>query len=178
MRSRNQRSWLITTTHPAKSSTASSSARSVSTSRSFVGSSSRSTLPPERRSFARWTRLRSPPERSPTFFCWSAPRKFKEAAYARALRVREPIWMFSARPGESQVVDEDLVTVSPPGVHGLDDDVPEARSRWDRDLELALAELGVFCEEALVRVDARLAFPLARARRRAAPLELARERSV
>src|SRR2546430_1425626 len=35
-------------------------ARSVSTSRSFVGSSRSSTLPPERRSFARWTRLRSP----------------------------------------------------------------------------------------------------------------------
>ena len=45
-RSRNQRSCVITTAQPAKSSSASSSARSVSTSRSFVGSSSRSTLPP------------------------------------------------------------------------------------------------------------------------------------
>ena len=40
---------------PAKSTSASSSARSVSTSRSLVGSSSRSTLPPERSSFARWS---------------------------------------------------------------------------------------------------------------------------
>ena len=36
----------------------------MSTSRSFVGSSSSSTFPPERRSFARCTRFRSPPERS------------------------------------------------------------------------------------------------------------------
>ena len=28
---------------------------------------------------ARWTRLRSPPESTPTFFCWSAPRKLKLA---------------------------------------------------------------------------------------------------
>ena len=55
---------VITTAQPAKSSSASSSARSVSTSRSFVGSSSSSTLPPLRSSFARWTRFRSPPERS------------------------------------------------------------------------------------------------------------------
>ena len=40
-RSRNQRSWLTTTAQPAKLATASSSARSVSTSRSFVGSSSK-----------------------------------------------------------------------------------------------------------------------------------------
>src|SRR6266576_2178020 len=57
-RSRNQRSCVITTAQPANSSSASSSARSVSTSRSFVGSSSSRTLPPERRSFARWTRFR------------------------------------------------------------------------------------------------------------------------
>ena len=46
MRSRNQRSWLITMIEPANSSSASSSARRVSTSRSFDGSSSISTLPP------------------------------------------------------------------------------------------------------------------------------------
>ena len=43
--------------------------RSVSTSRSFVGSSSSSTLPPDFNSFARCSRFRSPPDRSPTFFC-------------------------------------------------------------------------------------------------------------
>src|ERR1700756_1523133 len=46
MRSRNQRSWLMMTAQPAKSSNASSSARSVSTSRSFVGSPSSSKLEP------------------------------------------------------------------------------------------------------------------------------------
>ena len=78
IRSRNQRSCEITTAQPAKSSSASSSARSVSTSRSFVGSSSSSRLPPQRRSFARWTRFRSPPERSPTRFCWSEPLKLNQ----------------------------------------------------------------------------------------------------
>ena len=46
MRSRNQRSWETTTAQPANASSASSSARSVSTSRSLVGSSSSSRLPP------------------------------------------------------------------------------------------------------------------------------------
>ena len=46
-------------------SSAFSSARSVSTSRSFVGSSSSSRLPPLRSSLARCTRLRSPPESLP-----------------------------------------------------------------------------------------------------------------
>ena len=69
MRSRNQRSWLMTTAQPAKFSSASSSARSVSTSRSLVGSSSSSRLLPFFSSFARWTRLRSPPDSVPTFRC-------------------------------------------------------------------------------------------------------------
>ena len=75
MRSRNQRSWLTTTRHPANSTSASSSARRVSTSRSLVGSSSSSRLAPPRRSFARCTRLRSPPDSVPTLRCWSLPRK-------------------------------------------------------------------------------------------------------
>jgi hypothetical protein len=45
-RSRKKRSWLMITAQPAKSSSASSSARKVSTSRSLVGSSSSSTLAP------------------------------------------------------------------------------------------------------------------------------------
>ena len=65
MRSRNQRSWLMITAQPAKSSSASSSARSVSTSRSLVGSSSSSTLAPDFSILARCTRLRSPPESVP-----------------------------------------------------------------------------------------------------------------
>ena len=49
--------------HPPKSTIASSSTPSMSTSKSLVGSSSRSRLPPLLSSLARWTRLRSPPER-------------------------------------------------------------------------------------------------------------------
>ena len=78
---------MITTAQPAKSRSASSSARSVSTSRSFVGSSSSSRLPPERSSLARWTRFRSPPERSPTRFCWSPPRKLNHETYWRELHL-------------------------------------------------------------------------------------------
>ena len=70
MRSRNQRSWEITTAQPGKPSSASSSARRVSTSRSLVGSSSSSTLPPDFSTLARCTRLRSPPESSPIVCCW------------------------------------------------------------------------------------------------------------
>src|SRR3989304_1934525 len=44
IRSRNQRSWLMTTAHPAKFSNASSRARIVFTSKSLVASSSRRTL--------------------------------------------------------------------------------------------------------------------------------------
>jgi len=44
-----------------------------------VGSSRRSRLAPSFSIFARWTRLRSPPDNCPTFFCWSEPRKLKSA---------------------------------------------------------------------------------------------------
>ena len=54
---------------PAKFSSASSSARSVLTSMSLVGSSSSITLAPSVSILARCTRLRSPPESVPTFFC-------------------------------------------------------------------------------------------------------------
>jgi len=60
---------MMTTAQAGNLLMPSSSARSVSTSRSFDGSSSRSTLPAERIIFARWTRLRSPPDSVPTFFC-------------------------------------------------------------------------------------------------------------
>ena len=71
--------------HSRRSSiSASSSARSVSTSRSLVGSSSSSRLPPLRSSFARWMRFRSPPEQLPTSFCWSGPLKLNRAHVAAA----------------------------------------------------------------------------------------------
>ena len=53
IRSRNQRSCEITTAHPAKSFSPSSSARSVLTSMSLVGSSSSSTFPSSFRARAR-----------------------------------------------------------------------------------------------------------------------------
>jgi hypothetical protein len=62
-----------------KLSSASSRARRVFTSRSLVGSSSSSTLAPDLKILARWTRLRSPPDSVPTFFCWSLPAKLKRA---------------------------------------------------------------------------------------------------
>src|SRR5262245_8471112 len=89
-RSRNQRSCVITTAQPAKSSSASSSARSVSTSRSFVGSSRSSTLAPLFSIFARWTRFRSPPDSFPTGFCWSPPLKLNHEVYWRELTSRLP----------------------------------------------------------------------------------------
>src|SRR5690625_7019437 len=74
-RSRNQRSWETTTAQPGNSSRAFSSEPRVCTSRSLVGSSSRSRLPPCLRVSARFRRLRSPPESTPAFFCWSGPLK-------------------------------------------------------------------------------------------------------
>ena len=97
-RSRNQRSWKLTTAQPAKSVSASSTALGVSTSRSLVGSSSSSRFPPGRRSFARWTRLRSPPERSPTRFCWSLPLKLNHETYWRELTSRLPSSIVSWPP--------------------------------------------------------------------------------
>src|SRR4030095_9840629 len=76
---------------PANSRSAPSSARSVSTSRSFDGSSSISTLAPAISVLARWRRPRSPPDRVPTSFCWSLPLKLKLPGEARvgAARHRE-----------------------------------------------------------------------------------------
>src|SRR3954470_9131530 len=78
-RSRNHRSWEVTTAQPGYSSRASSSEESVSTSRSLVGSSRSSRLPPIFRVRARLRRLRSPPESTPAFFCWSGPLKPNDA---------------------------------------------------------------------------------------------------
>mmetsp|Transcript_27247 Transcript_27247/g.45582 ORF Transcript_27247/g.45582 Transcript_27247/m.45582 type:complete len:216 (-) Transcript_27247:339-986(-) len=89
-RSRNQRSWEMMIEVPPKLLRASSSDRRVSTSRSFVGSSSMSTLPPLLRVLASCRRFLSPPESEPTFFCWSAPEKLYQEQYCRALMVRPP----------------------------------------------------------------------------------------
>mmetsp|Transcript_30406 Transcript_30406/g.76079 ORF Transcript_30406/g.76079 Transcript_30406/m.76079 type:complete len:222 (-) Transcript_30406:1803-2468(-) len=102
---RNQRSCEMTMVTPFHADTASSSARSVVTSRSLVGSSSISTLPPLASVFASWSRLRSPPDSSPTFFCWSPDLKLYHEQYARALTVRPPRLISSAPP------DSDSYTV-------------------------------------------------------------------
>jgi len=73
MRSRNQRSWLTAIELPVNASSASSIGRSDARSRSFVGSSSTSTLPPAHKSFASSTRFFSPPDRLPTRACFIAP---------------------------------------------------------------------------------------------------------
>ena len=51
-----------------------------------------------RRSFARWTRFRSPPERSPTRFCWSAPLKLNHETYWREFTSRVPSSIVSWPP--------------------------------------------------------------------------------
>ena len=83
---------------PFQDITASSSARSVVTSKSFVGSSSISTFPPDVSVFASCRRLRSPPDKSPTFFCWSELLKLYHEQYARALTVLLPREISSAPP--------------------------------------------------------------------------------
>mmetsp|Transcript_561 Transcript_561/g.1716 ORF Transcript_561/g.1716 Transcript_561/m.1716 type:complete len:200 (-) Transcript_561:159-758(-) len=83
MRSRKYRSWETTMAQPAKDRRASSKDRMVSTSRSLVGSSSMSTLAPERTSLASCTRLRSPPLSVLTSFCCWSPRKPNHDTYAR-----------------------------------------------------------------------------------------------
>ena len=83
IRSRNHRSWEITTAQPGNSSSASSNDWRVSTSRSLVGSSSSNRLPPIFSVSARFNRFRSPPDSTPAGFCWSGPLNPKEATYAR-----------------------------------------------------------------------------------------------
>ena len=68
IRSKNQRSWLITTAQPAKFSRPSSNARNVFTSMSFVGSSRSSTLASDFRFNARCKRFLSPPDKTEADF--------------------------------------------------------------------------------------------------------------
>src|SRR5438552_14900047 len=101
----------------------------------------------------------------------------KERGLAGTVRTDHPDDA-AAREGKAQVVEEELVAVRLADALGFDDDVAEARTGRDRDLELALAKLRVFREKAFVRLDARLALRLTRARGCADPLELARERPL
>mmetsp|Transcript_585 Transcript_585/g.1867 ORF Transcript_585/g.1867 Transcript_585/m.1867 type:complete len:200 (-) Transcript_585:18-617(-) len=100
MRSRKKRSWLTTKTQPAKSSSASSRLRIVLTSRSLVGSSSSSTLPPDLSTLASCTRLRSPPDSLESGFCCAWPVKPNHEQYARELTSCVPRVIVSS-PAES-----------------------------------------------------------------------------
>src|SRR5437773_858891 len=84
----------------------------------------------------------------------------------------------TARQREGEVVEQQAIAIALAELVRVDDDVAEPRSRRDADLELALALLGLFRKEALVRLDACFALRLPRARRRLDPLELAREGSL
>mmetsp|Transcript_59444 Transcript_59444/g.181413 ORF Transcript_59444/g.181413 Transcript_59444/m.181413 type:complete len:230 (+) Transcript_59444:165-854(+) len=97
-RSKNQRSWLTQSTVPAKFWIASSSARKVSTSKSFEGSSSMRTLPPRRSVFASCRRFLSPPLRVFTFWFWTAPLKLNQEQYALLRISRPPMSMMSSPP--------------------------------------------------------------------------------
>ena len=80
MRSRNQRSWEITTAQPANSpSSASSRARRVSTSRSLVGSSSSSRLPPSAQHLGQVDAVALAARERPTRFCWSVSLEVERA---------------------------------------------------------------------------------------------------
>src|SRR5438309_1899889 len=84
----------------------------------------------------------------------------------------------TARQREGEIVEKQAIAIPLAQLVGVDDDVAEPRSGRDADLELALALFGLLRQEALVRLDTRLALRLPRARRRLHPLELAREGSL
>mmetsp|Transcript_20759 Transcript_20759/g.44490 ORF Transcript_20759/g.44490 Transcript_20759/m.44490 type:complete len:201 (-) Transcript_20759:168-770(-) len=100
IRSRKYLSWDTTMAHPAKLRRASSKDLRVSTSRSFVGSSRIMRLAPDLRSFASWTRLRSPPLRLATFCCCWALLKPNQDTYALLL-TKLPPSSISSRPPET-----------------------------------------------------------------------------
>ena len=243
MRSRNQRSWLMTTAQPAKDSSASSSARSVSTSRSLVGSSSSSRFaaaleqlrqvdavalaareradlalliaPLEveprdvgarrdlalaeldvvaaagdllphglvrataRRATGRRSRpcTVSPSRSVPPSGCscpGDHPEQRRLAGAVRADHADDA----AARQREVDVVHQQHVAVALAQAARLDDDVAEPRARRDVDLDLIDLLRGLFLQQVLVGVEARLALGLPRARRHADPLQLARERAL
>ena len=93
--SKNHLSCEITTAQPAKLSKPSSKARSVLISKSFVGSSSKSTFPSSFKVIARCKRLRSPPESMETFLFCSPPPKLNRDKYALEFTCFPPIMINS-----------------------------------------------------------------------------------
>ncbi len=82
----------------------------------------------------------------------------------------------AARQREVEIVDQQVVAVALLELARFDDDVAEARA--GRDVDFGGLDLlrGVLAQQVLVRVEARLALGLTRARRHADPFELALER--
>src|SRR5256712_3579919 len=101
----------------------------------------------------------------------------KERRLSRSVRPDDPDDP-AARQREGEVVEEEPVAVRLAQSLRLHDQLAEPRSGRDRDLELALALVGIFGEKPLVGFDARLALGLPGAWGRAHPLELPRERSL
>ena len=84
----------------------------------------------------------------------------------------------AARQREGQVVEQHRVAVGLLQAAGFDDDVAETRTGRNVDLHRVELLRGVFVEQLLVGVEARLALGLPRARRHADPVQLALQRAL
>ena len=69
-------------------------------------------MPPERSSLASWTRLRSPPLSSATFFDCVSPLNPNHEQYARDITLAAPSWSSSAPPVTSSKTDRESVSPS------------------------------------------------------------------
>ena len=84
----------------------------------------------------------------------------------------------AARQREVQIVDQQLVAVRLPQIARLDDEVAEPWAWLNVNLDVLDLLRRVLPEQLFVRLESGLAFRLARARRHAHPLQLARERAL
>ena len=84
----------------------------------------------------------------------------------------------AARQREVEAVDQQVVAVALAQAARFDDDVAEPGTRRNVDFGGFNFLRGVFAQQLLVGVEARLSFRLARARRHANPFELAFERAL
>ena len=84
----------------------------------------------------------------------------------------------AARQREVHILHQQRVAVSLPHAPRLDHDVAEARAGRNVDLDLIDLLRRLFLQQIFVRVQARLALGLPRARRHADPVQLTRERPL
>ena len=101
------------------------------------------------------------------------PHQRRLAGAVRADHADDP----AARELERQIVDQDAVAVGLAQAVGLDDDVAEARTGGDVDLDLVELDVAVLGEQRLVGVQARLRLVAPGARVQPDPLELAVDRA-